>query len=392
MLIRIPIYQIPSPAHSREQSPTRSQLPTSPLATRKVLSQLPQAPNRKHYLSGLSEPAAKRPTLVQRAGDFSSENASAPPSHLPVNYSVAATAAGGPSRFTASTSTRNSPPRGRSIASFSASVGPGYRPPATIISTLPRPAAAQGRIPRQAKTTTITKGTGLHHTKQKPSTGRADNNTIPNGTLNARTLMTTSTREGSGQAPVAKGKPIFPLFSKSAIESSFGPCDPCDHTRNDVRITSSFHSTRMLVSPLRKCITRRRDVSITCAMQDLSLGSRSSLDSLMKEESPSRLPRPVTPAPALLPAPSSIPRSRQKSPPKLKRFLTRDTNTTAWDPDDMFASMERVMSESLGKLQQNTQESSSMKELLDMYKARRRSFHFSIEHWGGECADTDCSR
>jgi hypothetical protein len=36
----------------------------------------------------------------------------------------------------------------------------------------------------------------------------------------------------------------------------------------------------------------------------------------------------------------------------------------------MFASMERVMSESLGKLQQNTQESSSMKELLEMYKTR----------------------
>jgi hypothetical protein len=99
----------------------------------------------------------------------------------------------------------------------------------------------------------------------------------------------------------------------------------------------------------------------------------------MKEESTSRLPRPVTPAPALLPAPFSIPRSRQKFPPKLKRFLTRDTNTTAWDPDDMFASMERVMSESLGKLQQNTQESSSMKELLDMYKARCKSFQFSTK-------------
>jgi hypothetical protein len=102
----------------------------------------------------------------------------------------------------------------------------------------------------------------------------------------------------------------------------------------------------------------------------------------MKEESTSRLPRPVTPAPALLPAPFSIPRSHQKFPPKLKRFLTRDTNTTAWDPDDMFASMERVMSESLGKLQQNTQESSSMKELLDMYKARRKSFQFSTNLLG----------
>jgi hypothetical protein len=107
-------------------------------------------------------------------------------------------------------------------------------------------------------------------------------------------------------------------------------------------------------------------------MQILSLESSS--DALVREESPSRLPRPVTPAPMLFPVPFSNPKSRQKSPPKLKRYLTRDTTTTAWDPDDMFASMERVMSESLGKLQQNTQESSSMKELLEMYKARRESF------------------
>jgi hypothetical protein len=90
----------------------------------------------------------------------------------------------------------------------------------------------------------------------------------------------------------------------------------------------------------------------------------------MKEESPGRLPGPVTPA--LLPIPSPIPRSRQKSPQRLKKYLTRDTNTAVWDPDDMFTSMERVMNESLGKLQQNTQESSSMKELLDVYKARRK--------------------
>jgi hypothetical protein len=71
----------------------------------------------------------------------------------------------------------------------------------------------------------------------------------------------------------------------------------------------------------------------------------------------------------LFSTPSPICKPRQKSPLKLKRFLTRDTNTIAWDPDDMLASVERVMSEGFGKLQQNTQESSSMKEVLEMYKA-----------------------
>jgi hypothetical protein len=48
-----------------------------------------------------------------------------------------------------------------------------------------------------------------------------------------------------------------------------------------------------------------------------------------------------------------------------------------WDPDDMLASVERVMSEGFGKLQQNTQESSSMKEVLEMYKANCE-FHPSL--------------
>jgi len=388
MLSRMPIYQIPSPVKSREQSPIRSQLSTSPLATRKALSQLPQAPNRKHHISGLPEPAAKRPTPAQRAGDFTSENAAAPPTHLPVNHSVATTVAAGPPRFTASTSTRNSPPRGRSIASFSASVGPGFKPPATLLSTLPRPAAVHGRIPRQAKSATNTKGPGSHLTKGKSSTGRAESNPISNGTSNARALMVTSTREGSGQAPIAKGKPVFSSLPKSAFEDPYEHRDPSDLPRNDVRVTS-FRSNPIPVSSLPKCITEHRDASITYAMRGLNLRSEPSSDPPMREESPSRLPRPVTPA--LLPTPFSIPRSRQKSPQRLKQFLTRDTNTAVWDPDDMFTSMERVMNESLGKLQQNTQESSSMKELLDMYKARRKLSTFP-QTLGVGCIDADRSR
>jgi hypothetical protein len=52
--------------------------------------------------------------------------------------------------------------------------------------------------------------------------------------------------------------------------------------------------------------------------------------------------------------------------------------------------MERVMNESLGKLQQNTQESSSMKELLDVYKARRKLSTFPQTLDVG-CIDADHS-
>lgn len=374
ILSRIPIYQIPSPP-SREQSPIRSQLPTSPLATRKVLSQLPQAPNRKHYLSGLSEPAAKRPTLAQRAGDFGSENAAAPPSYQPVNHAVTATAAAGPPRFTASTSTRTSPPRGRSMTSFSASVGPGARPQNTVTSTLPRPAAAPGRIPRQAKPTTSTKSTGSQIARHKSFTGRADINAVPSGASGARISGTASTREASGQAPMAKGKPIFPFSSSVGAGSPLKRRDCHDLPRNDARVIS-LCAKPIPVSPSPTYPSELRNTLFTTAMHALNLESGASSDPIMRQESPSRLPKPVTPAHALMSTHLSISKSRHKSPPKLNRYLTRDTTTTAWDPDDMFASMERVMSESLGKLQQNTQESSSMKELLDMYKARRRCQRF----------------
>jgi hypothetical protein len=371
-LTGISIHQYPS--ESRERSPDRSQPPTSP---RKVLGTLAQATiNRKHHLSGLPVPDAKRPTLAQRAGDFSSQNGAAPPSDRPVNQAVTTTAAAGPFRFNASTSTRTSPPRGRSNTSFSASVGSGVRPQNYTSFTRSRPAAALGRIPRQARSTTNNNANESQTMTLKASTTRTDTTAIPNGVSTARTLATTSKHEGYGQAPMAKGKPTFPSFSKPHLATPFKHRNNLDTPRNDVRATS-FRSKPIPVSPLPKSISGLRNFSITSAMQSLSLEAIPPSGPPLDTESPSKLPRPVTPALMLFSAPSPICKSRQKSPPKLKRFLTRDTNTIAWDPDDMLASVERVMSEGFGKLQQNTQESSSMKEVLEMYKANCE-FHPSL--------------
>jgi hypothetical protein len=361
---------------SRERSPNRSQPPTPP---RKVLGTLAQATiNRKHHLSGLPVPDAKRPTLAQRAGDFSSQNGAAPPSDRPVNQAVTTTAAAGPFRFNASASTRTSPPRGRSNTSFSASVGSGVRPQTYTSFTRSRPAAALGRIPRQARSTTNNNANESQTMALKASTTRTDTTAIPNGVSTAKTLATTSKHEGYGQVPMTKGKPIFPSFSKLHPTIPFKRRNHLETPRNDARATS-FCPKPIPVSPLPKSISRLQNSSITSAMQSLSLEAILPSGPPLDVESPSKLPRPVTPAPMLFSAPSPICKSRQKSPPKLKRFLTRDTNTTAWDPDDMLASVERVMSEGFGKLQQNTQESSSMKEVLEMYKANCE-FHPSLPY------------
>jgi hypothetical protein len=379
------IHQCPS--ESRERSSARSKPPPTP--PRKVLGTLAQATiNRKHHLSGLPVPDAKRPTLAQRAGDFSSQNGAAPPSDRPVNQAVTTTAAAGPFRFNAPTSTRTSPPQGRSNVSFSASVGSGVRPQNYSSFTRPRPAAALGRIPRQTRPTTNNNANESQTMALKASTTRTDATTIPAGEPTARILATTGKREGYGQAPMVKGKPVIPLFSKPHIATPFKHRNNLDTPRSDARVTS-FRSKPIPMSPFPKSIRGLRNSSITPAMQGVSLEGTPSSGPPLDTKSPHKLPRPVTPAPMLFSAPSPICKSRQKSPPKFKRFLTRDTNTTAWDPDDMLASVERVMSEGFGKLQQNTQESSSMKEVLEMYKANCE-FHPSSSGAKGDVEGHHC--
>jgi hypothetical protein len=80
-----------------------------------------------------------------------------------------------------------------------------------------------------------------------------------------------------------------------------------------------------------------RDIS--SAMSNLSLKTRVSVADF--RTSPSKLPKPSTPT--HLPSVMAMPVSRQKSPPKSARFLTKDSLTeTSWDIDEQNEDAERM--------------------------------------------------
>lgn len=122
-----------------------------------------------------------------------------------------------------------------------------------------------------------------------------------------------------------------------------------------------------------------RDSSLSSAFDRLRLVSGSSTEEPTKTSfvSPSRLPRPVTPAPVFLvpctPSPKKSPKSRQRSPARLVPFLTRDSNTQDWDQQAYHEQFAQYFSELDRKLSSNVEASSSMKEAIELYKNQSMS-------------------
>jgi kinesin family member C1 len=118
-----------------------------------------------------------------------------------------------------------------------------------------------------------------------------------------------------------------------------------------------------------------RDVSLSAAMKGLSLRTGSG-DQPAREQSPSRLPRPVTPAPKVPAAPPfpSYSLKPQKSPRKFKQFLTRFSNTPAWDTQEQYENMERMWSDMYAKMNQTVNDTADMKGSINIYKSSSTSY------------------
>lgn len=105
-------------------------------------------------------------------------------------------------------------------------------------------------------------------------------------------------------------------------------------------------------------------------MQGLTLRSGSE-DEPAGKLSPSRLPRPVTPAPkisASSPFPSYTCKP-QRSPKKCEQFLTRESSTKAWDAQEQYDNFERLWGDMAAKLDQNVSDTVDMKESINFYKS-----------------------
>lgn len=119
-----------------------------------------------------------------------------------------------------------------------------------------------------------------------------------------------------------------------------------------------------------------RDFSLSSAFDQLRLGSGSSAEEPIKDSplSPSKLPRPSTPAQArkvpYTRGPKKTPKSRSKSPSKLVPFLTRDSRTQDWDQQAHHETLERMFTDLDRKVSSNIEASSNMKESIAVYKTK----------------------
>ncbi|KIV82755.1 hypothetical protein, variant 2 [Exophiala sideris] len=139
------VSQLPQPTRSGQPSPQKqlTELSASANNSRNAMPP-PTFPNHKRQGSNLPEPASKRKTLAERAGEPLRAPA-APRSSVPVNSAVmSAVQSRNPSAFSQSTRSNSSQSRNTSASTtsstFSMSVGSGIRPPAVRpTSSLARP-------------------------------------------------------------------------------------------------------------------------------------------------------------------------------------------------------------------------------------------------------------
>lgn len=94
--------------------------------------------------------------------------------------------------------------------------------------------------------------------------------------------------------------------------------------------------------------------------------------------SPSKIPRPCTPAPIFTapstPSPQKSPKSRQKPPPKITPFLTRESHIQDWDQQANNERFERLFSDFQRKISSDMEmNSSGTRELLGAYKTNSMS-------------------
>jgi len=120
---------------------------------------------------------------------------------------------------------------------------------------------------------------------------------------------------------------------------------------------------------------KTRVVSLSAALQGLNLGSNAG-DEPFREQSPSKLPRPVTPAPKFsLESPFLSNLSRSHKPPRqFEQFLTRDSNTKAWDTQEKYESIERIWTDMYTKMNQTVSDTADMKGSISIYKSTSMSY------------------
>lgn len=191
-----------------------------------------------------------------------------------------------------------------------------------------------------------------------------------------------SSLENHVAGPGTKRKGMDPI-SISPFEHTPNPfkTTPREHKRgydNQFHCTSHWSSSTAAVASQGSIhpLNRFRDVSLSTAMHTLTLDpnvccSSPNAQGGNRSLTPSRLPKPVS-----LKKQSSITflpvslTKRQRSPPKIIPFLTRDSNLKAWDTKGRLEDMETLYSQLTDQMNGTTNECNALKETVPLYKTR----------------------
>ncbi|KAK5561873.1 kinesin-like nuclear fusion protein [Exophiala xenobiotica] len=299
------------------------------------------------------EPASKRKTLAERAGEPIKAVPGAPRSTAPVNSAVmAALHSRNPSSFSQSYRSNSSQSRNTSnstTSSFSMSVGSAIRPPtARPTSNLARPKSslAKERGTRSANPRPATSMGTHEETQEDPNNKRMVDTPIAPLNFAARAPM----------HPMRNAIMVFPKSPKRGTRS-FSPMRPAGP----------------LIGPRPIRRETSRTFSITTRMAELSLCPETPKPRA-RPDSPSKLPRPsphvskTHEKPAFSPPPFPRP---TPSPCKNKtgQKLTKYSDLEVWDPEEQYSNMERMYEDVCKHYKQAMDDNVEAKEASHAYRS-----------------------
>ncbi|KAI9823787.1 MAG: hypothetical protein M1819_001134, partial [Sarea resinae] len=312
----------------------------------------------KHRPSALPEPAPKRKTLAERAGEISKAGLAAPSSARPINSAVKATTLAGVRNASLSSSVSSRTPsassRNVSGSSFATSIGPGSRPPSIPEASRPQTSMGYGRSSVQA---------AAPAPASRPASSLDD-------------ITAGSERPKVGKR---KGMPALSIstFQNSPALQRNRPMGSYDNRLNYISNWSSSCAARTCQTP--PSIGSHRDFSIPSAMAGLTLDKRRpAIDRNETVKTPSKIPKlkpipPPTDSSSIhLPqTPSkSLKLKRSKSPMKMP-FMTPDSNLqAAWDTKGRLEDIEYLYTELKEKMSGTANERDVLEETVGLYRTR----------------------
>ena len=318
-------------------------------------------------------PSKQRKTLADRAGEPYTRPNVAPPSTRPMSSTVKATVAAG-TRNNSYSSNSSRYPSGSSRHTSSSST-----------SSL-RPTSVAGHYRPQSAMSLSRSNFSTSHGSTRPATS-----------LETHAEEHSPSQKRNGIVPFSRSpspsQDTFVQVRRRRPRDQNAPQRGCDNqSRTNARSAKNNGS-----------VQRFRDVSVTTAMQTLSINGkeeRSMLETSCQPTTPSGIPKPVVKEPPSTPQKESPIRAKSQrrprkscSPSKTPQFLTKSSNVQAatWDTDTRLDAMEKLHNHFKEQLESFSGKESSHQEQINLYKTRGKPWtatitvcvltgHFSLSH------------